>query len=77
MCIRDRAYIAPYYKSSLIEILNKGKMSEETARNLAQKLCLGLTYIHMSSLAHMDIKPDNIMLDDDMNPIIIDFGLCG
>ena len=25
----------------------------------------------------MDIKPDNIMVDEEMNPIIIDFGLCG
>jgi len=31
----------------------------------------------MLNLAHMDIKPDNIMIDDNMNPIIIDFGLCG
>ena len=52
-------------------------MSEESARNIAQKLCLGLAYIHMLNLAHMDIKPDNIMIDDNMNPIIIDFGLCG
>ena len=28
-------------------------------------------------MAHMDIKPDNIMVDEEMNPIIIDFGLCG
>lgn len=25
----------------------------------------------------MDIKPENIMVDKNMDPIIIDFGLCG
>ena len=25
----------------------------------------------------MDIKPDNIMVGDNMDPVIIDFGLCG
>ena len=28
-------------------------------------------------MAHMDIKPANIMIDNNMDPIIIDFGLCG
>lgn len=28
-------------------------------------------------MAHMDIKPANIMIDENMDPIIIDFGLCG
>ena len=28
-------------------------------------------------MAHMDIKPENIMVDKNMDPIIIDFGLCG
>lgn len=28
-------------------------------------------------MAHMDIKPDNIMVDKNEDPVIIDFGVCG
>ncbi|CAL5067360.1 unnamed protein product [Urochloa decumbens] len=38
--------------------------------------CEGLRYIHEEeSLLHLDLKPDNILLDKDMMPKIADFGL--
>ena len=36
----------------------------------------GLRYLHMEiNIIHMDLKPSNIMLDNDMVPKITDFGL--
>lgn len=36
----------------------------------------GVTHLHYLGLAHNDLKPENIMIDEHDNPIIIDFGSC-
>jgi serine/threonine protein kinase len=39
-------------------------------------ICKGLLYLHMEKdIIHMDLKPANILLDDNMVPKITDFGL--
>ncbi|CAL4981721.1 unnamed protein product [Urochloa decumbens] len=39
-------------------------------------ICKGLFYLHKEKhIVHMDLKPANILLDDDMVPKITDFGL--
>ena len=36
----------------------------------------GVRYLHSLGLAHNDINPTNVALDDDDNPIILDYGSC-
>jgi len=38
-------------------------------------ICEGLHYLHENSIVHLDLKPANILLDDNMVPKICDFGL--
>ncbi|KAL8554611.1 hypothetical protein ACS0TY_002701 [Phlomoides rotata] len=47
----------------------------ETRVKIAKGVARGLTYIHEKKYVHGNIKPSNILLTPDMEPIISDFGL--
>ncbi|CAM0948563.1 unnamed protein product [Alopecurus aequalis] len=38
-------------------------------------ICDGLYYLHQKRIVHLDLKPANILLDDNLMPKIADFGL--
>ena len=49
-----------------------------TRFKIIKGICEGLKYIHdelEEPIYHLDLKPDNILLDKDMVPKIADFGL--
>ncbi|XP_073065721.1 probable LRR receptor-like serine/threonine-protein kinase At4g37250 [Primulina eburnea] len=46
-----------------------------TRLNIAKGVARGLTYVHEKKHVHGNIKPSNILLTQDMEPIISDFGL--
>ncbi len=56
-------------------IKNNGPMDEPTAREIIIKVAQALKYLHDNNITHLDIKPDNIILRPDGEPVIIDFGL--
>lgn len=61
---------------SLLDLLNiQGKMTVDLAMNITSKLVKCLTLLHTKyNIAHGDLKPDNIMIDEENNPILIDWG---
>ena len=44
--------------------------------NLFRGVCEGIAYAHKQSVVHRDLKPDNIFLHANGNPVVGDFGLC-
>ncbi len=42
---------------------------------LMRKICSAVSYIHQRGLLHRDIKPGNVLFDDQANPYLSDFGL--
>jgi len=52
-----------------------GRLSPGQAIAIARQVCDGLEEAHKLSVVHRDLKPQNIMLDDDGNARIMDFGI--
>lgn len=64
-----------FYKMSLQEYIEK--IGKDTIKliGLCEKLILAIKQLHSAYIVHSDIKPDNFMVDERENVIIIDFGL--
>ena len=45
-----------------------------TTKLLFKKIVEAVQYLHSKYVCHLDLKPQNIILDKEFNPIIIDFG---
>lgn len=71
-------YVMDYINGgTLLDIVRiSGPMDEKIGVELIMKIAEALTYIHARNIAHLDIKPSNVMVRKAGNrPILIDFGL--
>ncbi len=50
------------------------KASEKVGKKIFKSLVNALQYIHNRKISHRDIKLENIILDEQLNPKLIDFG---
>ena len=55
-------------------IAQTGSFSEPVARYYFHQMIDAFEYLHSRGISHRDMKPDNIMLDDEFNLKIADFG---
>ncbi|KAG8919423.1 hypothetical protein FRC01_001294, partial [Tulasnella sp. 417] len=70
------ALISPWYANGNVQ--RYIKLHRDCDRlKLLHEIARGLTYLHEFTppVVHGDIKPDNILIDDDGSAVIIDFGL--
>lgn len=62
-------------KTSLMDIIKHGRLSEQTLRGLIPNVLVGLKDLHSSNIVHNDVKPENIILCLDGKMKLIDFDL--
>ena len=60
---------------SLAELLARGPIPVEQALELARQIAEALETAHRAGVIHRDVKPGNIMLDQDGRAKVLDFGL--
>ncbi|MBU4273698.1 MAG: protein kinase [Planctomycetes bacterium] len=70
----------PYYimeyleKGSLADRIAQGQLPVEEAVSLFRDVATGLVHAHGKGVLHCDLKPANILLDQDGKPRLADFG---
>ncbi|RVW55889.1 CBL-interacting serine/threonine-protein kinase 7 [Vitis vinifera] len=57
------------------KISRRGRLTEAAARRYFQQLVSALLFCHQNGVAHRDMKPQNLLLDQDGNLKVSDFGL--
>ena len=60
---------------SLEELLDEGPISIDVARRVLREAALALGHAHKRKVVHRDVKPANIMLEEDGRVVLTDFGI--
>jgi len=70
----------PYYVMEYLEhgslsgYLSDGPLPVAEAARIARGVLQGLVHAHGRGILHCDLKPGNVLLDDDLSPRLCDFG---
>lgn len=59
---------------SLRQLVAEGPLDETQVTRLADGLLNGLDALHAAGIVHRDVKPDNIIIQSDGTPVLLDFG---
>ncbi|MBI4614068.1 MAG: protein kinase [Planctomycetes bacterium] len=60
---------------ALDDLIEKGTLSRTKAARLVESVARALHYAHEAGVVHRDLKPGNIRVDEEGNPVLLDFGL--
>lgn len=74
---KDNVYISmPKYKNGSLNALIDSKfLTVREILKFSLEFLSGLHYVHTNDLIHFDIKPTNILIDDNGKAVLTDFGI--
>ncbi|CAL9193146.1 unnamed protein product [Musa hybrid cultivar] len=69
-------FVMEYVKGGeLFDKVAKGRLQEDVARGYFQQLVIAVDYCHSRGVYHRDLKLENLLLDDNENLKVSDFGM--
>ena len=70
-------YVMKYAQNGSLDdkVKREGHLSEAEATRYILKVAKALRFVHQHKMTHLDVKPANILLSDNDEPWLIDFGL--
>ena len=70
-------YVMEYLSGGSLQqvVRNSGRLKESVALACIREAADALGYFHLLNTLHLDVKPSNLMLDEEGNVVLIDFGI--
>lgn len=60
---------------TILDLAKKSKLDNTTKQIILIGIARGMMFLHQNKVIHRDLKPGNILIDQDFKPHISDFGL--
>ena len=70
-------YVMEYVNGGSLKdlVMRHGALPERDALNYLHQIAGALSYVHARKVLHLDVKPSNVLLRENGNIVLIDFGI--
>ena len=72
-----KVFIMDFFENKDVEdyiLTKKCGLEERYSKYIFKRILEEIQYLHSNNICHLDIKPNNFLLNDDYDPMVIDFG---